>query len=156
MSTQNSQSQSGLGALLSIGALSGGTPGTFTPIAELNDIPFEFAKWKTTPTTHFQSTIESAGKTIPGITIIEVKGNRVGSDAGQMAVMAAYAAQGAYDFKLLFPKNPNLATPQATTGDSFAFSAKVLGVKFGLKPDGTIETSISLQFDTLPVETVGA
>jgi hypothetical protein len=151
---QNSKSQTGLGAVLSIGGVAGGTD-TWVPVAELDKMPAELMpKWKTTPTTHFQSTMESVGKAIPGTTELTFEGNRVTSDAGMIALRAAYAAPQAYDFKIVLPIN--LADGQATTGDTLSFTAKVLEIKADAQPDQTIKISTTVVLDSMPILVVGS
>ena len=120
----SSKGQSGAGVLLYIGGVSGVSSGeTFAIVTEVMDLPVTLPKWKTADTTNLQSSVEESSKTLLGLTTISVKGNRVPSDAGQLAIQAAYASKQPYDFIVVFPKNA--AEGQTTVGDSFTFSALV-------------------------------
>ena len=159
MSYISSKGQSGLGALISIGGITGaGGTEVFNVIGETMDIPFQRPKWKTEPTTNLQSTIEEITPVIPGLTSFSIKGNRVPNDAGQLVVETAFSGQPPvpYDFKLVLPKNNKITPPQTTAGDSFTWSAYVLGSNFSVAPDKILQFDVELQLVTLPVYTPGS
>src|ERR1700734_1986468 len=116
---------SGIGAIISIGAVTGSTgTETFVPIGEISDGKFSGFKRNTTPTTSFgtggvvtnlSTTIDYG--TFTGTVI------RVTSDAGQVALMAALVQGGSYDFEVQL--EPNAADGQVTKGDLATFSAIV-------------------------------
>ncbi len=142
-----SKSQSGLGTLIAIGAVTGTAGETFNNIAELAEVPFEFPEWKTADVTSFASTIEQMKKIIKGSTKYTFKGRRVSTDAGQKQVQVAYQDQAnPYDFKITLPINA--AEGQTTQGDVITFSAYVLAVKSTVKPTDIIDYEFDVQLDT--------
>lgn len=65
-------------------------------------------------------------------------GNRVGNDAGQLALIAAFNdAENSYMFQVQLPINPKIG--QTTVGDSETFDALVMGASYG-----PIETNKSI------------
>lgn len=155
MPGQSSKAQTGLGAVLSIGGISGaGGSETFIPVAQLRKIPFKMPKWKTTDTTNFQSSVETVGKTIPGVTELTLEGDRLVSDAGQAAIVTAYASPEAYDFKIQLLMNP--AIPQTVAGDLITFTAKVTDLDMNLDVAAEIPFKCSMTYDSLPIITPGS
>lgn len=66
-------------------------------------------------------------------------GNRVGSDAGQMAALAAFNdADNAYMFQVTLPKRDD----QTVIGDAYTYNALVMSASFG-----PVETNKSVPFD---------
>jgi hypothetical protein len=152
---KNSKGQSGLGSLLSIGSPTSDTPSSsYTPIGEILDLPNKMPEWKTTPTTHLQSTVESAAPVIKALTKLSVKCTRVSNDPGQTLVRAAYLSAQPYDFKVQLPPNPNAG--QTTVGDSYTFSAYVLMTDGDIKPEAYVDFNFDLQYDSAPIETIGS
>lgn len=135
MAYTGSKAQAGRGTTLSIGA----TP---TLIGELNDIPIQRGKWETVDVTNFESvsdaeyltTIRKAGS-------LTVKGNRVVSDAGQVAVEAAYQSGALSAFAITLP----MTSTQTVKGDTYTFNAYVLSADFSVQPTKQIEFSMELQ-----------
>jgi hypothetical protein len=116
---------SGVGAVVSIGGVTGasGTE-TFTVIGEVADAKFSGRKLATSSTTNFDS-LGYARKvgTILDFGQFTCTVERVGNDAGQLALIAANASRVAYDFKVQLPINPKIG--QTTTGDLITFSGLV-------------------------------
>lgn len=114
----------GAGCILNILGKTGVTPaGTPVPIGELSDFKFGGFKRATTPNTNFDSgdTVQKLGTTLDYGTLTGTY-NRVSSNAGQLALIAALKDGAAYDFTLVL--EPNLLTGQ-TSGDSYAISGIV-------------------------------
>lgn len=141
-----SAAQAGRGSTLSIG----GTP---TMIGELSDVPFNRGKWQTADVTNFESGSDAEFiSTIRKPGTVTLKGNRVSSDAGQIAVEAAYQSGALVAFTLQLPKTP----AQTSSGDKYTFSALVLGSDFDVKTTEAIEFSIELQISGAVTLTVGS
>jgi hypothetical protein len=115
----------GAGTVLSIGGITGAT-GTFLPIGELTDFKFDGFKRETAQNTNFDSgQVRTDLGTILDYGTLTGTYNRVSTNTGQLALIAALQATGgnAYDFKLQLPVN--VLEAQTTTGDSYAISGIV-------------------------------
>jgi hypothetical protein len=113
----------GIGAVVSIGGITGGTD-TFVVIGEVTTAKLAGAKRGIVTTTSFDSGgVASKLGTVLDSGQVTLTTTRVSSDAGQLAVIAAFNTQpaAAYDFKIVLP----LAPGQLTTGDTITFSAVV-------------------------------
>lgn len=134
MSYTSSQSQAGRGSSISIGS----TP---TLIGEITDIPLSLPKWDSVDVTNLESGSDQENLlTIRKSSTFTVKGNRVSSDAGQTAVVAAYQGATLSAFVVTLPKTPT----QTTKGDSYSFSAFVMSASFDVSPTGKIDFSMDL------------
>lgn len=116
---------SGFGSVISIGGPTG-APGTevFVTIGEIKDAKLSGRKTSTTMSTNFDS-LGVARKlgTIIDLGTITFTANRVGNDAGQLAVNAAQLTLKSYDFKIQMPINPLIG--QTTAGDVVTFAGIV-------------------------------
>jgi len=115
----------GAGAVLSIGGITGATgTETFVPIGELNDFKFDSIKRSTTNNTNFDSgqIVQKLG-TLLDFGTLSGTYNRVPTNAGQLALIAANANGGAYDVKLQLQPNPLIG--QTTAGDLYEMSGIV-------------------------------
>ena len=128
MSTQTpSPAQTGVGATLSIGGVTGasGTE-TFTPVGQLQNFKHSGLKIGTADS----STLASRNKRKLGTTVDygQISGTvlRVSNDPGQTAMMAAGATAQAYDFEVQL--EPNTEAGQTTTGDLITFSGIITEV----------------------------
>lgn len=124
MPTYNgSKAQAGRGSQLSIGGLTGASgPDVYTLIGEIKTGGISGAQWATEDVTNFESGADQEFlATIRDNGTIDMAGNRIASDAGQVAVEAAFSSGLKYDFKLQLPINAQAG--QTTTGDAFTFSA---------------------------------
>jgi hypothetical protein len=130
------KAQTGAGTELAIGA----TPGVI--IGELADFPLSRPKWETADVTNFQSGKDAEYiTTIRKASTLTLKGNRVGDDAGQVAVETAYQSGEPVPFLATLPKSD----AQTTAGDTFTFNALVLGFDFSITPTKQIDFSVDLQ-----------
>jgi hypothetical protein len=138
----------GIGAVISIGNITG-TTDTFVAIGEVVDAKFSGAKRAIVTTTSFDSAgVASKLGTILDSGTVTLTTTRVSSDAGQVAVLAAFNAQpsNAYDFKVVLP----LAPGQVSIGDTLTFSAVISAA-------GDFDIDISKQAEyTFTVEISGA
>lgn len=130
-----SKAQAGRGSTLSIGA----TP---TEIGECSDVPFTRPEWDFVDVTNLDSgSDQEMLPTIRKAASFTVKGNRVSSDAGQLAVETAYGSGALTAFTLQLPKT----AAQTSTGDKYAFNAFVKSSSFDVTPTKQVEFSIALQ-----------
>jgi hypothetical protein len=122
---QSAASITGVGSVLSIGGLTGltGTE-TFIVVGEVTDFKWDGGTRATTPVTNFGSggVVQKVSTTLD-LGTMTFTTNRIGNNAGQLAVIAAMNTGGAYDFKVQLPVNPNIG--QTTTGDLITCSAIV-------------------------------
>jgi hypothetical protein len=130
-----SQAQAGRGTTLGIGA----TP---TLIGELDNVPMDLPEWNTDDVTNFESgSDEEFITTIRKSMEYSVTGNRVSSDAGQIAVETAYAAGSLSSFTLTLPKT----AAQTTSGDKYVFNALVLSQSFKIETTKKVTFSMKLK-----------
>jgi hypothetical protein len=146
MTYGGSLAQAGRGSTLSIGS----SP---VLIGEVKDVPLNRGKWSVVDVTNFESGSDSEQLTTirkPGS--LTFKGNRVSSDAGQVAVETAYQAGTLVAFVLQLPKT----AAQTTAGDKYAFSAFVVGSDFTDSVEQAVEFSIELNISGGCTLTVGS
>jgi hypothetical protein len=140
-----SKAQAGRGSILAIGA----TP---TPIGECSDVPFNRPEWETVDTTNFDSgSDEEQLVTIRRAATFSITGNRVSSDAGQVAAETAYQSGALMPFTFTLPKT----TAQTSSGDKYAFQAYVKGSNFKASPTGKVEFTLNLHSSGPVVLTAG-
>jgi hypothetical protein len=154
MAYTGSKAQSGRGSALSIGGVTGSTgTETFTLIGEAKTSGISGAQWGTDDTTNFQSGADQEFlTTVRNNGSLRIDGNRVSSDAGQVAVEAAFASGSKYDFKLVLP----LTAVQTTTGDTYTFSALVEQREFTVDVTKAISYSVTLKISGPVTLTVGS
>lgn len=146
MAYTGSQAQAGRGSTLSIGA----TP---TPIGEIKTATLTGSQWGTADVTNFESGISQEFiTTIRNEGEFSVAGNRVSSDAGQVAVEAAYQSGAISAFVLQLVKTAT----QVTTGDKYTFNALVLSRDFDVDVSKEISWSVKLKVSGPVTLTEGA
>lgn len=142
-------SATGSTLVLSIAATASGTAVAltftivYTPIFELSQAPVSGFKWDVEDTTNFNSlSTKEYLKTLLDSGKMALTGNRVSTDAGQVALKAAFLdAANAYLFQITYP----LEIGQTTTGDVEAFAALVEQYDYTLDVGKVIKISTSLQ-----------
>lgn len=142
-----SQAQSGRGTTISIG--------TSTPpiIGEVSDIQLNRGKWDFANTTNLESgSDEEMLAVIRKAAQMSLKGNRVDSDAGQVAVEAAYQAGSLQTFVIQLPKT----AAQTTNGDKYTFTGYVAAFQFTVAPTKQVEFSMEIQTSGPITLTVGS
>jgi hypothetical protein len=115
----------GAGCVLNILGKTGVTPtGSPTPIGELTDFKFDGFKRATTPNTNFDSgqIVQNLATTLDYGTLTGTY-NRVSTNAGQLALIAALQDGSAFDFTLTL--EPNILINQISTGDTYTISGIV-------------------------------
>lgn len=130
----HSLAQAGRGSSISIGA----TP---TLIGEITDIPLDLPKWDSVDVTNLESGSDQENLlTVRKSATFTVKGNRVSTDAGQVAVISAYQNATLSAFVVTLPKTAT----QTTTGDTYSFSAFVMSASFDVSPTKQVDFSMDL------------
>jgi hypothetical protein len=142
----------GAGTILTIGGVTGATgTETFIPIGELTDFKFDGFKRETAQNTNFDSgQVRTDLGTILDYGTLTGTYNRVSSNAGQLALIAALQATGgnAYDFKLQLPVNP--LQSQLATGDSYLISGIVTEAgSFDISQTKVSTSSFSIKINSL-------
>jgi hypothetical protein len=149
MTTQSKSVVLGAGTVLSIGGLTGATgTETFVAIGEISDAKFDGFKRATTKSDNFDSgTISQYLPTMLDYSTFTGTYNRISTNAGQLAMIAALQNGGSYDFKLQLTVEPLLS--QTTTGDLITFSAIVTEAgSFDLSMTKVSSCSFSLQLNS--------
>jgi hypothetical protein len=143
MSYTNSKAQSAIGLIFSIGPVAGTGSPTFTPVFELSAAPVSGQKWDIEDISNFNSGISKEYlKTMLDSGKMALTGNRVSTDAGQVALKAAFLdPASAYLFKVTYP----LEAGQTTSGDSEVFAALVESFDDTKQVGKVIKISVSLQ-----------
>ena len=139
----NSKSQVLRGAAFSLGGPVGTTP-TYVLVGETVSGSFSGAKRNVLDNTNMQSG-QYSEKLDTQIDSGQLKlvYNRVSNDAGQVALQAAFAAGGVYQFEIALPLNPRAG--QVATGDLITFAAIISGgPEFEIMVDKVAQTSITL------------
>src|SRR5689334_14784470 len=109
----------GLGTELSIG--DGASPIGYTLVGELSELNGSGREAGTADATNFQSGAREFLATLITSGNWAFTGNRVGGDAGQLAMETAFTSLALHTFKIQFPKTK----AQTVIGDSFTFTALV-------------------------------
>jgi hypothetical protein len=124
MPTNSKAQVLGSGCTLAIGGVTGVTPApTPLDIGELTDIKVPSMKRDTTTNTNFATgDIKQYLATLLDFGVVTCSYNRVSTDAGQLAVIAAVQTKSAYDFTLTLEPNPLIGQ---TSGDVIALSGIV-------------------------------
>ncbi len=118
----------------------------YTPIFELKTGDPGKATFDKEETSNFNSGIDKEYlKLMRDNGAPKFSGNRVGNDAGQQALLAAFNdPDNAYMFQVTLPVNPKIG--QTTTGDVETWSALVLGASYGpIETNKTIPVDVELQ-----------
>jgi hypothetical protein len=138
---------------ISIG--SGGTGETFTPIGEIKNIDFSGFKNGVVDVTNMTTSNGVAQKlaTILDYGQVKVTANRVSSDAGQAAVLAAMISGALTDFKVTVPMAPG----ETTQGDVYVLSGIVAEFMPGsFTTNKEVEIQFTIDISGVAVLTVGS
>jgi hypothetical protein len=115
-----SKAQYGRGTTLGIGA----TP---TLVAEIKSIKLSGRKQEETDVTSLDSVAREFVGTIADSGSWSLEGNRVGTDAGQLAMETAFASGAVSQFTITLPK-----TGTQTKGDTFTFLGLITGLNYSV------------------------
>jgi hypothetical protein len=147
----------GYGTVISIGPVAGTSSPTYTAIGEPISLTLHTPTRKTIATTNFNSIAGSeeflAGSIDYGEFSFEA--NRIGNDAGQLALLAALSAGALYMFKVALPIDAPEA--QTTAGDMWAFNGLVTSVSNGeVSVDKVTTIKATIKISGQPVFTAGS
>jgi hypothetical protein len=151
-----SKAQSGKGSSLSIGAITGSV-GTevFILIGEIKTSGISGAQWSSEDVTNFQSGNDQEFLTTTRNNgTVDISGNRIASDAGQVAVENAFSTGLKYDFKLVLPINQQAG--QTSVGDTYTFSALVESRDITIDTTKAISWGVKLKISGPVTLTVGS
>ena len=140
----------GLGTILSIGT-TGGTP-TFTTVGEVKSFSQSGRQVSTEDVTNMQSSAKEFIPTLVDSGTWDITGNRVSSDAGQVAMEAAFQGLTVLPFKIQLPKT----STQNSTGDLFTFNALVQELDYTVGVDKATTFSCKLKVSGLIALTIGS
>lgn len=126
----STKAQSGLGTTIKIGA---------TTIGEVSSVKQSGCKWDTEDATNFASTAKEFVPTILDWGEFSVEAKRVSTDAGQLAVVAAFGSGALTAFTITLLKEVG----QTTTGDTYTFNGIVTEADISL--DATKLTPFSFK-----------
>ena len=147
-----SKAFSGKGTVFSIGT-SGLTP-TYSAVAELKTFSFSGSKNDTEDVTNS----DSAGRarefivTLLDAGEISLSGNYVASDAGQVALTAAFNSGAILPYKIQLPVAPN----QTTSGDVITFIGLMVENDLNLSFDKAIAFSAKIRISGITTYTSGS
>jgi hypothetical protein len=150
MSYTGSQAGIGLGTILSIDTSATSTP-TYTLVGELNKLNLSGRQAGTTDVTNFQSSAREFKPTLISSGDWDFAGNRVGGDAGQVAMEAAFVGLKLKKFQIQLPP-----TGTQTVGDSFTFVALVEELNYSVEVDKAIPVQGKLKVSGILTETAGS
>lgn len=156
MTYSSSLGQSGLTTVLSIGGVASSTA-SYHAVGEVDDIPDFLPEWEMVDTTNLESSMKEMKPVILGTKDVSLQCNRVSTDTGQAECLTAYSGTPPvpYWFKIVLPIN--VAAGQATTGDTWIFTAyvKKCGPK-DVKATEWVKQAIDLTIVSAPVYTEGS
>ena len=140
MAYTSSKAGIGLGTALSINTGTVATP-VWTPVLELKSVAQSGRQVATEDVTNFSSTAREFVPTLLDSGTWDLSGNRVGSDAGQLAMETAFQGLSITMFKVVLPK----AAGQTTSGDTFQFSALVQECNYSVNVDKAVSVTAKLK-----------
>jgi predicted secreted protein len=144
-----SKSQAGRGVTIGIGVAPG------TTIGEVKNVKRSGQEWKREDVTNMSTSGNTTEKlaTILEEGTVEISGNRVSADAGQIALETAFESGIATNFVITLPKTAT----QTVAGDTYTFSAIVVSQMPGdLDVTKTITFSAKLDITGNVVFAVGS
>jgi hypothetical protein len=141
----------GLGSVLSINTGTASTP-TWTAVGELRKLNLTGRQAGTADTTNFASAAREFKPTLIASGTWDIEGNRVGGDAGQVAMEAAFVGLAMKQFKIQLP----ISGAQTTTGDSFTFTALVEELDYSVEVDKVVMLTGKLKVSGVLTETAGS
>ncbi len=142
MAYTKSQAQSGRGTVVSIGTV-GNSP-TFAVLGEIKSTSQSGSQWGTEDVTNFESGSDQEFQTtIRDNGELNVSGNRIPSDPGQVQLEAAFGDGLIRPFKVQL--EPNELTGQTSVGDLFSFNALVVSRDFAIEYNKVVTFSAKLK-----------
>jgi hypothetical protein len=136
MSYTKSKAQQGKGTVLAIVAGQ-----TSTPVGELDTLNLTGRQTGTEDVTNFDSAMKEFIASLPDPGSWDFSGNRVGSDAGQVAMETAFQASSTESFTITLPKTG----AQQNSGDVFAFDGIIEKLNYSIAATKKIAVSGSIK-----------
>lgn len=155
MAYTGSKAQAGRGSKIAIGPVAGTSSPTYVEIMEIRNATLIEAIFDTEDVSNFDSNLDKEFvKLMRDNGKPKFSGNRVSSDAGQLAAIAAFNdAASSYMMQVTLPKRPD----QVTTADVYTFNALVIGFTIGpVEVNKAIPVDITLQITGPATFTAGA
>jgi hypothetical protein len=132
MAYTRSFAQAGRGTIFAIGPISGTVTPVYVPVGEIKTTDPGKGTFDKEEVSNLESGLDKEPK---------LSGNRVGSDAGQLAVVAAYNdGDNSYMIKVTLPINKKAG--QIAQGDAYTYDALVMGQSFG-----PVETNKAIAYE---------
>lgn len=151
MSYTGSQAGVGFGTQIQMNTGSTGSP-TWTTVGEMTSVNLTGRQAVTEETTNFQSSGKEFLPTVIDYGTWEFTGNRVGGDAGQVALESAFTGLALKQFKITLPKSG----AQASTGDIFAFSALIEEIDYNVDATKVVKMTGKLKISGAITVTAGS
>lgn len=153
MAYTSSKAKAGRGTVVSIGGVTGaGGTETFTPIYELTNASFSGSAWGTEDTSNFNSGVdEEFIANMRNNGELNLEGNVVDTDPGQVLLTTAYNSGSKYDFKV-----QNLPGPGETTGTLRTLSGLVTSYDETVTVKGKVAFTVKVKISGAITVTPGA
>ena len=135
---------------MSIGTI-GASP-VYTSVGEVKSLNQSGRQVSTEDVTNMQSLAKEFIPTLVESGTWDIAGNRIGGDAGQIAMEGAFNGLTLVPFKIQLPKSGG----QTTTGDLFAFTALVQELDYSLSVDKAVTFTAKLKVSGVITETAGS
>lgn len=145
MAYTGSKADNGLGSTLGIGAVP-------TMVGEIKSMKLSGRKWDTDDVTNMNSVTKEFISSIQDTGEWAIEGNKVTSDAGQLAVETAFASGALTSFTITIAKAPG----QLTTGDKWVVNALITECDYSFETAKANTFSMKLKCSGAMVFTAGA
>jgi hypothetical protein len=142
MAYTRSFAQAGRGTIFAIGPISGTVTPVYVPVGEIKTTDPGKGTFDKEEVSNLESGLDKEFlKLMRDNGAPKLSGNRVGSDAGQLAVVAAYNdGDNSYMIKVTLPINKKAG--QIAQGDAYTYDALVMGQSFG-----PVETNKAIAYE---------
>jgi hypothetical protein len=150
MAYTRSQAVTGLGSILSMG--NGASPEVFIAVGEIRSLSQTGRQAKTDDVTNLQSGAVEFIPTLVDSGTYDFTCNRVGGDAGQIAMENAFNGLTLHNFKLQLIKSGS----QTTTGDLYTFYGLIQELSYTFAPDKAVTFTGKLRVSGLITYTAGS
>jgi hypothetical protein len=143
----------GLSTVISINTGTISSP-TFTPVGELRKCVLSGRQTGDADVTNFESSAREFVPTLIESGTWDIEGNRIGGDAGQLAMEAAFTTVPPVlsQFKIQLPKSGG----QTSTGDSFTFLALIKELDYSVEIDKAVSLTGKLKVSGILTVTAGS
>jgi hypothetical protein len=143
----------GLSTVISINTSSTTTP-TWTAVGELRKASLTGRQTGDADVTNFESSAREFVPTLIESGTWDIEGNRIGGDAGQVAMETAFTTvpPKLSEFKIQLPKTAN----QTVIGDSFTFNALIKELDYSVEVDKAVTLTGKLKVSGILTVTAGS